>query len=96
MVLFCIPIALYVSDVTKTRPPARLRQKNSWPSCGMAADTNVSLVSSTSSLQNVAILTKIDGVPGSKFESDAENYTVEQLKRWLKCRGIKVAREAIL
>ena len=55
----------------------------------MAAYTNVSLVSSTSSLQNVAILTENDGVPESKCESDAENYTVEQLKRWLKCRGIK-------
>ena len=55
----------------------------------MAAYTNVSLVSSTSSLQNVAILTENDGVPESKCESDAENYTVEQLKQWLKCRGIK-------
>ena len=55
----------------------------------MAAYTNVSLVSPTSSLQNVAILTENDGVPESKCESDPENYTVEQLKRWLKCRGIK-------
>ncbi|PFX12900.1 von Willebrand factor D and EGF domain-containing protein [Stylophora pistillata] len=40
-------------------------------------------------LQNVAILTENDGVPGSKFKIDPENDTVEQLKRWLKCRGIK-------
>ena len=32
-----------------------------------------------------------DGVPGSKFLRDPDNYTVEQLKRWLKCRGQKVS-----
>lgn len=32
-----------------------------------------------------------DGVPGSKFEREPENYTVEQLKRWLKCRGLKLS-----
>ena len=30
-----------------------------------------------------------DGVPGCKFEGEPANYTVEQLKRWLKCRSIK-------
>ena len=40
---------------------------------------NVSLVSLTFSPQNVAIFTE-NGVPESKFESDLENYTVEQLK----------------
>ena len=73
-------IALGVSDVMKIRPPARLRQTNSWLSCGMAAYINVSLVSSTFSPQNVAIFTENNGVPESKFESDLENYTVEQLK----------------
>ena len=34
-------------------------------------------------------LTDEDGVPGSKFEREPEEYTVEQLKRWLKCRGLK-------
>lgn len=72
-------IALGVSDVMKIRPPARLRQTNSWLSCGMAAYMNVSLVSLTFSPQNVAIFTE-NGVPESKFESDLENYTVEQLK----------------
>ena len=72
-------IALGVSDVMKIRPPARLRQTNSWQSCGMAAYMNVSLVSSTFSPQNVAIFTE-NGVPESKFESDLENYTVGQLK----------------
>ena len=37
----------------------------------------------------MAVLTENDGVPGSKLKSDPENYTVEQLQRWLKCRGIK-------
>jgi len=49
----------------------------------MAASLN------SSSLQNIANLTENDGVPGSYFEKDPENYTVEQLKRWLKCRGLK-------
>ena len=72
-------IALGVSDVMKIRPPARLRQTNSWLSYGMAAYMNVSLVSSTFSPQNVAIFTE-NGVPESKFESDLENYTVGHLK----------------
>ena len=44
------------------------------------------------------MLTENDGVPGSKFESEPANYTVEQLKRWLKCRGLKQAgkREDLL
>jgi hypothetical protein len=44
---------------------------------------------SIKSLKNVSKLTENDGVPGSKFEKDPEIYTVEQLKRWLKCRGLK-------
>lgn len=44
---------------------------------------------STSSSAKAAILTQNDGVPGCKFEGEPANYTVEQLKRWLKCRGIK-------
>lgn len=34
-------------------------------------------------------LTENDDVPGSKFENDPSDYTVDQLKRWLKCRGLK-------
>ena len=37
----------------------------------------------------MTILTEDDGVPGSKIEKDPDNYTVKQLKRWLKCRGLK-------
>lgn len=43
----------------------------------------------SSSAQSFTILTKDDGIPGSKFEKEPEEYTVEQLKRWLKCRGLK-------
>ena len=32
-------------------------------------------------------MTEDDGVPGLKFEHNS--YTVEQLKLWLKCRGLK-------
>ena len=42
-----------------------------------------------SSVKPLTVLTEDDGVPGSKIEQDPENYTVEQLKRWLKCRGLK-------
>ena len=48
-------------------------------------------ISSNVRLETATILTENDGVPGSKFESEAENYTVEQLKRWLKCWGLKQA-----
>ena len=34
-----------------------------------------------------------DDVPGSKFEREPEEYTVGQLKRLLKCRGLKLSRK---
>ena len=43
----------------------------------------------SSSVQPLTVLTEDDGVPGSKIEQDPENYAVEQLKHWLKCRGLK-------
>ena len=45
----------------------------------------------SSSLCSLTVLTEDDDVPGSRFEKKAENYTVEQLKRWLKCRGLKLS-----
>ena len=45
----------------------------------------------SSSLRSLAVLTQEDGVPGSKFERDTEDYTVDQLKRWLKFRGLKLS-----
>ena len=41
-------------------------------------------------MRSLAILTVYDGVPGSKFDRKPEKYTAEQLKRWLKCRGLKL------
>ena len=43
----------------------------------------------SSSLHSLTVLTEEDGVPGSKFEREPEEHTVDQLKRWLKCRGLK-------
>ena len=51
----------------------------------------MSMSASLNSLKNAVILTENDGVPGAKFHKSPENYSVEQLKRWLKCRGIKVS-----
>ena len=45
----------------------------------------------SSSLQSFTVLTDEDGVPGSIFETEPGEYTVEQLKRWLKCRGLKLS-----
>lgn len=45
-------------------------------------------VTSTST-QRLTVLTEDDGVPGSRFDQEPDNYTVDQLKRWLKCRGLK-------
>ena len=43
------------------------------------------------SLLSFTVLTDEDDVPGSKFEREPEEYTVGQLKRWLKCRGLKLS-----
>jgi len=53
----------------------------------MSDDTPIS----SSNVSKARILTQNDGVPGSKFEQDPENYTNTQLKRWLKCRGLKLS-----
>ena len=45
-------------------------------------------LSSVSSSAKATILTQNDDVPGCKFEGEPAKYTVEQLKRWIKCRGI--------
>ena len=45
----------------------------------------------SSSIQSFTVLTDEDGVPGSIFEREPEEYTVEQLKRWLKCKGLKLS-----
>ena len=48
---------------------------------------------SSTSRKPLTILTENDGVPGSKFDREPEHYTVEQLKRWLKCRGMKLSEK---
>ena len=45
----------------------------------------------SSSLHFLTVLTEDDGVPGFKFERKPEEYTVDQLKRWLKYRGLKLS-----
>ena len=52
----------------------------------MAEDLKLSSVSSSA---KATILAQNDGVPACKFEGELAKYTVEQLKRLLKCRGIK-------
>ena len=44
-----------------------------------------------SSLRSLTVLANDDSVPGSLFEREPQEYTVEQLKRWLKCRGLKLS-----
>ena len=43
------------------------------------------------SLRSLTVLMQDDGVASSKFESEPENYIVDQLKRWLKCTGFKLS-----
>ena len=86
-------IALRTVDVTKIRPPARLRQTNPiWPwkdlTFPWCLSENMASSASTS-VKPLTILTEDDGVPGSKIEQDPQYYTVDQLKCWLKCRGLK-------
>ena len=47
----------------------------------------------SSSLHFLTVLTEDDGVSGFKFERKPEEYTVDQLKRWLKYRGLKLSDE---
>ena len=47
----------------------------------------------SSSLHFLTVLTEDDGVSGFKFERKPEGYTVDQLKRWLKYRGLKLSGE---
>ncbi|XP_031556776.1 uncharacterized protein LOC116293487, partial [Actinia tenebrosa] len=53
----------------------------------MTANINTSYLNPLKTATN---LTENDGVPGSRFDADPGNYTVYQLKRWLKCRDLKV------
>ena len=43
------------------------------------------------SLPCFRVLIDKDDVPGFKFEREPEEYTVGQLKRRLKCRGLKLS-----
>ena len=45
----------------------------------------------SSLLHFVTVLTEDDGVSGFKFERKLEEYTVDKLKWWLKCRGLKLS-----
>ena len=45
----------------------------------------------SSSLHFLTVVTEDDGVSGFKFERKQEEYTVDQLKRWLKYRGLKLS-----
>ena len=85
-------IATRGTDVTKLRPPARLRQTN-W--CVLhipvLSECKNGVFISSTSWKPLTILAENDGVPGSKFDREPEHYTVEQLKRWLKCRGMKLS-----
>ena len=47
----------------------------------------------SSSLHFLTVLTEDDGVSGFKFERKPEEYTVDQRKRWLKYRGLKLSGE---
>ena len=47
----------------------------------------------SSSLHFLTDLTEDDGISGFKFERKPEEYTVDQLKRWLKYRGLKLSGE---
>ena len=48
---------------------------------------------SSTSVRPLTVLTESDSVPGSKFEHNPDQYTVEQLKSWLKCRGLKIGEK---
>ena len=49
----------------------------------------------SSSVHFLTVLTEDDGVSGFKFERKPEEYTVDQLKRWLKTRRYCTASERL-
>ena len=51
------------------------------------------MASASISARSLMILTQDDQVTGPEFEREPESYTVEQLKHWLKCRGLKQSGE---
>ena len=53
----------------------------------MSDDTPIS----SSNVSKARVLTQNDVVPCSEFEQDPDNYTNTQLKRSLKCRGLKLS-----
>lgn len=77
-------IALYTNDVMKFQTP-RVTQTNKLHFFENHKGNGEQFAYS------LTVLTEEDGVPGSKFEREPEEYTVDQLKRWLKCRGLKLS-----
>ena len=53
----------------------------------MSDDTPIS----SSNVSKARVLSQNDGVRGSEYEQDPDNYTNTQLKRWLKCRRLKLS-----
>ena len=80
-------IAKRTNDVTKFPTPV-VSQTNTCQFCN-GCKGNVSMASG--SLPCFTVLTDEDDVPGSKFEREPEEYTVGQLKGWLKCRELKLS-----
>ena len=78
-----LPIALCTNDVTNFDTPL-VTQTNKVECCESCKGL-------TDVRESFTVLTDDDEVPGSKFEREPEEYTVDQLKRWLKCRGLKLS-----
>ena len=85
-------IALCTNDVMKFQtppppPPRGLRQTKSvsvWL-------TSAVLWMAVSSLRSLTVLTVDDGVPGCVFKREPQEYTGGAVKRWFKCRGMKLS-----
>ena len=80
-------IATRGHDVTKMSRDTRVGHSNRM--CGIFTVCNVWRNQTIYRRKKIVILTEKDEVPDSKFTSCPEDYTVDQLKRWLKCRGSK-------
>ena len=86
-----VQIATRAADVTKLRPPQDSdKQTGVFFIFLCSLSVKMACLSSTC-WKPLTILTENDRVPGSKFDREPEHYTVEQLKRWLKCRGMKLS-----
>ena len=90
-ICFYWTIASRPVDVTDFRPPQQSDKQTSWPVFFFKCLSEKWPLCPVLLFDLWQFWQKV--IPGSKFEHKPDQYTVEQLKRWLKCRGLKIGEK---